>query len=218
MSLNRFSRFTRFACIALCAGMLYACPAAADLIEPQQTIENASNQLKQRLQEPGFIHDFHKINDFVNEVIYPHIDFDLISSLVLGKSWKEATVEQKASFKKEFQLLLIRTYARALYELKDWSVRFLPVNNEEDPRKVMIKTEILQPGLQPISINYRMLHGESGWKVYDIIIEGVSLVTNYRTGFKNDVERSGGSLQQVIDQLARKNQEALNAPQGDNKT
>jgi phospholipid transport system substrate-binding protein len=85
----------------------------------------------------------------------------------------------------------------------------LPVNGETDERKVMVKTEILQPGLQPISMNYRMLNTKEGWKVYDIIIEGVSLVTNYRTGFKNDVERSG-SLQDVINQLAKKNTEALN--------
>ncbi|QWF72573.1 ABC transporter substrate-binding protein [Methylomonas paludis] len=186
-----------------------AAVAAPDLIDPQVTIEDASNRLKQRLQDPGFVKDFQKINEFVNQVIYPHVDFDLISSLVLGKMWKDATPNQKDSFKKEFQVLLIRTYSRALFELKDWSVRFLPINKEEDERKVMVKTEILQPGLQPISINYRMLHINDDWKVYDIIIEGVSLVTNYRTGFKNDMERSG-SLQEVINQLAKKNTEALN--------
>ena len=91
-------------------------------------------------------------------------------------------------------------------------MRFLPITvSEDDARKVLVKTEILQPGLQPISINYRMLNNQNGWKVYDIVIEGVSLVTNYRTGFKNDVERSG-SLQEVINQLAKKNADALNNP------
>ena len=136
----------------------------------------------------------------------------MISQLVLGKLWKDASVAEKDSFKKEFQVLLIRTYSRALFELKDWSVRFLPITvSEDDARKVLVKTEILQPGLQPISINYRMLNNQNGWKVYDIVIEGVSLVTNYRTGFKNDVERSG-SLQEVINQLAKKNADALNNP------
>ena len=183
--------------------------AAAELSEPQITIEDASNKLKQRLLDPAFTKDFQKITEFVNQVIYPHVDFDLISSLVLGKMWKDATPSEKDSFKKEFQVLLIRTYSRALFELKDWSVRFLPLNKEEDERKIMVKTEILQPGLQPISINYRMLHGADGWKVYDFVIEGVSLVTNYRTGFKNDMERNG-SLQEVINQLAKKNSEARN--------
>lgn len=182
--------------------------AAADLLEPQQVIEDASSQLKVRMQDPGFTKDFRKITEFVHSVIYPHADFDLISSLVLGKLWKDASVSEKEAFKKEFQTLLIRTYSRAFVEFKEWSVRFLPVNAEEDARKVMVKTEILQPGLQPIAVNYRMLHNKGEWKVYDILIEGVSLVTNYRTSFKNEVERTG-SLQEVINQLAKRNTEAL---------
>lgn len=181
---------------------------AGDLIEPQRIIEESSNQLKVRMQEPGFTQDFRKINEFVHSVIYPHADFDLISSLVLGKLWKEASPSQKESFKKEFQTLLIRTYSRAFVEFKEWSVRFLPVNQEEGERKAMVKTEILQPGLQPIALNYRMLNSKGEWKVYDIMIEGVSLVTNYRTSFKNEVERTG-SLQEVINQLAKRNTEAL---------
>ncbi|TPQ29791.1 phospholipid-binding protein MlaC [Methylomonas koyamae] len=184
--------------------------AAADLSEPQMAIEDASNKLKQRLQDPNFPHDFQKINAFVQEVIYPHVDFDLISSLVLGKLWKDASPSEKESFKKEFQTLLIRTYSRAFFEFKDWSIRFLPVTPEEDERKVLIKTEVLQPGLQPIAVNYRMLNVKGQWKAYDIMIEGVSLVTNYRTSFKNEVERTG-SLQEVINQLAKRNTEALNA-------
>lgn len=184
--------------------------AAGDLIEPQQVIEDASNELKVRMQDPGFTKDFRKITEFVNSVIYPHADFDLISSLVLGKLWKDATASEKDQFKKEFQTLLIRTYSRAFVEFKEWSVRFLPVNTDENDRKVMVKTEILQPGLQPIAVNYRMLFNRGEWKVYDILIEGVSLVTNYRTSFKNEVERTG-SLQEVINQLAKRNTEALSS-------
>jgi phospholipid transport system substrate-binding protein len=72
----------------------------------------------------------------------------------------------------------------------------------------MVKTEILQPSVQPIAVNYRMLLNKGQWKVYDILIEGVSLVSNYRTSFKNEVERTG-SLQEVINQLAKRNAEAL---------
>jgi len=182
--------------------------AAADLIEPQQVIEDASSQLKARMQDPGFTKDFKQITEFVHSVIYPHADFDLISSLVLGKLWKSATPAEKDAFKKEFQTLLIRTYSRAFVEFKEWSVRFLPINTDNSERKVMVKTEILQPGLQPIAVNYRMLFNKGEWKVYDILIEGVSLVTNYRTSFKNEVERTG-SLQEVINQLAKRNSEAL---------
>jgi phospholipid transport system substrate-binding protein len=196
----------------LLANLVVATNATADnFLEPQKVIEEASSELKARMQDPGFTKDFRKITEFVNSVIYPRADFDLISSLVLGKLWKDATDAQKAEFKREFQTLLIRTYSRAFVEFKEWSVRYLPINPGDDERKVMVKTEILQPGLQPIAVNYRMLHKNGAWKVYDILIEGVSLVTNYRTTFKNEVERTG-SLQEVINQLAKRNSEALSAP------
>ncbi|ANE54159.1 toluene tolerance protein [Methylomonas koyamae] len=204
----RFMYVLLFSAFAVLSTM--APVAAADLSEPQMAIEDASNKLKQRLQDPNFPHDFQKINAFVQEVIYPHVDFDLISSLVLGKLWKDASPSEKENFKREFQTLLIRTYSRAFFEFKDWSIRFLPVTPEEDERKVLIKTEVLQPGLQPIAVNYRMLNVKGQWKAYDIMIEGVSLVTNYRTSFKNEVERTG-SLQEVINQLAKRNTEALSA-------
>jgi phospholipid transport system substrate-binding protein len=183
---------------------------AADLAEPQVAIKDASNQLKEKLQDKTFTKDFKKITVFVEDVIYPHMDFNRISALVLGKLWREATPQQRADFKKEFQTLLVRTYSRAFVEFKDWSIRFLPLNMEDDAKKVIVKTEILQPGLQPIAVNYRMLLTKGHWKVYDIMIEGVSLVTNYRTSFKNEVNRTG-SLQAVIDQLAARNTEALAA-------
>ncbi|MDD1623067.1 MAG: ABC transporter substrate-binding protein [Methylococcaceae bacterium] len=210
MKLKGYMHFIQIVIFSLCVGLFSSAEVlAADFADPQAAIEDASNQLKQRMQEPGFTHDFKKITAFVNEVIYPHIDFDLVSSLVLGKMWKEASPSEKDSFKKEFQILLIRTYSRAFVEFKDWSVRFLPINTEDDSKKVMVKTEILQPGLQPIAVNYRMLNAKGEWKVYDIMIEGVSLVTNYRTSFKNEVEKTG-SLQEVINQLAKRNTEALN--------
>lgn len=209
MKLKGYMHFIQIVIFSLCVGLFSSADVlAGDFADPQAAIEDASNQLKQRMQEPGFTHDFKKITAFVNEVIYPHIDFDLVSSLVLGKMWKEASPSEKDSFKKEFQILLIRTYSRAFVEFKDWSVRFLPINTEDDSKKVMVKTEILQPGLQPIAVNYRMLNAKGEWKVYDIMIEGVSLVTNYRTSFKNEVERTG-SLQEVINQLAKRNTEAL---------
>ncbi len=207
--MKRYLKFILFLFFAVYATLLANVNAlAADLIEPQKIIEDSSNQLKAHLQQPGFTQDFRKINEFVQSVLYPHADFDLISSLVLGKLWKDASPAEKESFKKEFQTLLVRTYSRAFVEFKEWSVKFLPVNPDEDERKVMVRTEILQPGLQPIGVNYRMLNTKGEWKVYDIVIEGVSLVTNYRTSFKNEVERTG-SLQEVIDQLAKRNTEAL---------
>jgi phospholipid transport system substrate-binding protein len=183
---------------------------AANLLPPQQAIETASTKLQQRMQDKSFIKDFPKVTRFVNETIMPHTDFDRISALVLGKIWKTATPEERERFKQEFQTLLVRTYSRAFIEFKDWSIRYLPINMENNETKVIVKTEVLQPGLQPVAVNYRMLLSKGEWKAYDIMIEGVSLVTNYRTTFSNEVQTKG-SLNAVIDSLAKRNTEALAA-------
>lgn len=209
MKTKMYSKFIFLAVLTMILGFMPLTKViAADLSKPQDAIENASNQLKIKMQEAGFTKDFKQINNFVESVIYPHVDFDRISALVLGKHWKGATSDEKSRFKKEFQIMLVRTYSRAFIEFKDWSVRYLPLNMEAGEKKVIVKTEILQPGLQPIAVDYRMLNSNGQWKAYDIMIEGVSLVTNYRTSFKNEIARSG-SLSEVIDTLAKRNQEAL---------
>ncbi|MBU2570612.1 MAG: ABC transporter substrate-binding protein [Gammaproteobacteria bacterium] len=181
---------------------------AAELLLPQQAIAEASDKLKEKMQNPEFTKDFAQITDFVESAIYPHVDFNRISALVLGKYWRDATPEERSQFNNEFRNLLVRTYSRAFVEFKDWSVRFLPLKMESDASKVIVKTEILQPGIQPIAVDYRMVLIKEKWKAYDILIEGVSLVTNYRTTFNNEI-RNSGSLSAVIETLKTRNAEAL---------
>jgi len=181
---------------------------AEGLAPPQIAVESASSQLQKKLQEKDFTKDFTQITGVVKEIIYPHMDFDRISALVLGKLWKAASLDERERFKQEFQTLLIRTYARAFVEFKEWTVRFLPLEMEAGSNKAIVKTQVLQPGKQPIAIDYRMMANGGDWKAYDILIEGVSLVTNYRTTLSSEVQ-SKGSLDAVIDSLAKRNAEAL---------
>ncbi len=183
---------------------------ATDLLAPQQAIQEASDKLQSKLQDKVFSQNFAQVTQFVDQTIYPHTDFDTISELVLGKLWKSASSDEQSRFKQEFKTLLVRTYSRAFVEFKDWTVRFLPLEMPNGTNKVVVKTEVLQPGLQPISVNYRMLQINGDWKTYDIMIEGVSLVTNYRSTFSNEV-KTKGSLAAVIDGLAKRNAEALAA-------
>jgi phospholipid transport system substrate-binding protein len=183
---------------------------AADLLPPQLAIQEASDKLQQKLQDKAFSQNFAQVAQFVDQTIYPHTDFDKISELVLGKLWKTASSDEQIRFKREFQTLLVRTYSRAFVEFKDWTVRFLPLEMANGANKVVVKTEVLQPGLQPISVNYRMILSNGKWKCYDFMIEGVSLVTNYRSTFSNEV-KTKGSLAAVIDGLAKRNAEALSA-------
>jgi len=200
---------TLFGLLAILLTLLpFAGVTAAELAAPQQAIAAASDQLQQKMQDKNFVKDFTQVTQFVNTAIYPHTDFDKISALVLGKLWKTATPEEQERFKHEFQTLLIRTYSRAFVEFKEWSVHYLPLEMEAGATKVIVKTEVLQPGIQPIGVDYRMALSNGEWKAYDIMIEGVSLVTNYRATFSNEVETKG-SLSAVIDGLAKRNAEAL---------
>jgi phospholipid transport system substrate-binding protein len=181
---------------------------AADLQLPEQVIQSVSEQIKQKLQNKSFTKDFAQVTKFVNGVIYPHTDFDKIAPLVLGKHWKTATPSEQERFKNEFQTLLVRAYSRAFVEYNNWTINFLPLEISNEATKAIVKTKVLQPGQQPIDVNYRMFLSRGEWKVYDIMIDGVSLVTNYRSTFDDEI-RNKGSLSAVIDGLVKRNAEAL---------
>lgn len=183
---------------------------AEDLQPPQQIIQSVSEQLKQKLQDKTFTSNFAQVTQFVNSVIDPHTDFDKIAPLVLGKHWKAATTAEQERFKHEFQTLLVRTYSRAFVEYNNWSINLLPLEISNEPTKTIVKTKVMQPSQQPIDVNYRMILNRGEWKVYDIMIDGVSLVTNYRATFSDEIQTKG-SLSAVIDSLAKRNAEALAA-------
>ena len=186
--------------------------ATADeaLSPAQQVIQKTSDQLQVSLQKPEYKADFRKATTLVDQIINPNVDFDRVSILVLGKHWRSATPEQRDRFKQEFRMLLVRTYTTAFTEYSDWKIRYLPMEQESSGKKVMVKTEILQSGGQPVAVNYRMVDEGAGWKVYDILIEGISLLQNYRTSFNAEIEE--GSLDQLIAHLAERNAGAMKEP------
>lgn len=147
-----------------------------------------------------------KIFALAEEKIMPNFDFDRVSRMVLGKNWKAATPEQQASFQKEFRSLLLRTYATALGKYRDQVIEYKPLRAEPGAKNVSVKTQILQPGGQPIAVDYSLVKVENGWKVYDIVIEGVSLVTNYRSQFSNEIRQNG--IDSLNKKLADKNKAA----------
>ncbi|MGZ4968889.1 MAG: MlaC/ttg2D family ABC transporter substrate-binding protein [Methylobacter sp.] len=183
---------------------------ADDLQPPQQIIQSVSTQLQQKLKDKSFTRNFARVTQFVDSVVTPHTDFAKIAPLVLGKYWKTATPQEQERFTHEFQTLIIRTYSRAFIEYNDWTIQFTPLDMSDEATKVIVKTQVLQPSLQPVNVDYRMVLSKGEWKVYDIMIEGVSLVTNYRSTFNDEIQTKG-SLSAVIDGLAKRNAEALSA-------
>jgi len=153
--------------------------------------------------------DQKKIFQLAEEKILPNFNFDRVSRMVLGKNWSGATKDQQDAFQREFRTLLIRTYASALSKYKNQTLEYKPLRAQPEDKEVTVKTLILQPGGQPIGVDYSLEKGADGWKVYDIVIEGVSLVTNYRGQFSNEIRQSG--FDGLIQKLVAKNKEAAPA-------
>lgn len=146
-----------------------------------------------------------KIFALAEEKILPNFNFERVCKLVLGKNYAKATKEQQEKFQTEFRTLLLRTYASALSKYRNQKIEFKPFKGEPDATQATVKTEIIQPGGQPIAIDYSLAKQADGWKVYDIVIEGVSLVTNYRSQFSNEIRQNG--IDGLIQKLAEKNKQ-----------
>jgi phospholipid transport system substrate-binding protein len=129
-----------------------------------------------------------------------------MSRAVLGKHWRRASKGQQERFVREFRDLLVRTYATALLEYTEERIDYPPLVAGADGNDVTVRTEIEQPGGLGIPIHYRMERQEDGWKIYDVTIDGLSLITNYRNTFNNDVRKVG--LDQLIDNLKKGNVDA----------
>ncbi|MGR9107308.1 MAG: MlaC/ttg2D family ABC transporter substrate-binding protein [Gammaproteobacteria bacterium] len=178
----------------------------AELSQPQLIVKNAADRLQAAMKENPPAGNYDKASQIVTEILEPHVDFVRVSALVLGKHWRRASRDQKKRFMKEFRDLLVRTYAVAFSEYSGWQIDYKPLKLNPKDRKVFVKTEIIRAGAPPVSVDYRMVRKNDTWKVYDVVIEGISFITNYRTTFKNEVARTG-SLDSVIERLAERNKQ-----------
>ncbi|MDO9051728.1 MAG: ABC transporter substrate-binding protein [Methylotenera sp.] len=204
--MKKFIKYIANAALATClfagAGLANAELSADELVK--QTAEEVLTIVKNDKDIQAGSQQ--KIYALAEEKILPNFDFDRVSRMVLGKNWRTATPEQQASFQKEFRSLLLRTYASALGKYKDQVIEYKPMRAEPGAKNVSVKTQILQPGGQPIAVDYSLVKVENGWKVYDIVIEGVSLVTNYRSQFSNEIRQNG--IDSLNKKLAEKNKAA----------
>jgi phospholipid transport system substrate-binding protein len=132
-----------------------------------------------------------KVYQLVEDKVLPHFDFNRMTQLAVGKHWPGATPQQKQALVAQFRNLLVRTYSRSLTEFSNQTVEFKPLTLMPDDTDVTVHTEIRQPGAQPLPIDYSMYKTAFGWKVYDVAIDNVSLVTNYRSSFSSTIRQSG---------------------------
>lgn len=174
--------------------ILLGAPPLQAAEEAQQLVIDTSTKVLERLKDDRekLQANSELIYPLVEDLVLPHFDFERMSVWVLGKNWRKADKQQQQQFVDEFRTLLVRTYAKALLEYTDQSINYLPFHAEENAKRVTVRTEIAQPGGVNIPINYSMfLNQEGKWKVYDISVDGVSLVTNYRTSFASEIRQGG---------------------------
>ena len=146
-----------------------------------------------------------KAIDLVEAKVLPHFNFQHMTALAMGRDWNKASPEQKKRLSDEFRTLLVRTYSNALTSYRDQTIRYKPSKMQSGDTDVLVKTEIVQPGSKPVQLDYSLEMLSDGWKVYDVIVAGISLVTNYRDTFNQEVRANG--IDGLIQMLSTKNKQ-----------
>jgi len=183
-----------------------AAPARAqDASAPDQLVKTVTLEVVDLITKDKEIQagDRAKLIQLIDAKVLPHFNFSAMTALALGQSWNKASPEQKKRLTEEFRTLLVRTYASALAAYSEQKLEFRPLRAKPTDTDVTVQVRVLQQGAQPVPIDYSMEKTAGGWKVYDVMVGGVSLVANYRTEFNNVVRESG--IDGLIKNLAGKN-------------
>ncbi len=188
-----------------CLILLVTLPAMA-AIGPEQLIRQTSTSVMAEIRAniDTYKNDPQKVYKLVDEQVLPHFDFVAMAGLALGKYKDRVNAEQRSAIVTEFRLLLARTYGSALVEYTEQDVIYLPMDGTEAEGLVTVRTSYDQPGEFPIPIDYSLRLGEDGWKVFDVIVDEISLVTNYRSSFARAIKRDG--VDGLVKSLQTRNQ------------
>lgn len=189
--------------VGMAAALVLAATARAAETAPDALVKTTTEEVLQVIKQNP---DRNQLVKVAETKVLPHFDFERMTRLAVGRSWNQATPEQRQRLQKEFRDLLVRTYTNALATGKQQNVavQVKPVHQGKDGSEVTVDTQINRSGAPPIPVDYRMEKKPDGWKVYDVVVEGVSLVTTYRDSFQNEVQKGG--VDGLIKTLSEKNQ------------
>ena len=190
--------------IQLLALLAFTTPASSGQ-PPLELVRDTSTQMLMMLKEEktSIKENPARLDEMVAEIVLPHFDLERMGRWTLGKYWRNANPQQREEFVKEFRALLIRSYGRALLDYADAEIVYLPFRMQDDETRVKVHTELSRSNENSVKITYSMHSTANGWKIYDVAIQGISLVTNYRSTFMNKVKNDG--LDQLIFLLAARN-------------
>jgi phospholipid transport system substrate-binding protein len=200
--------------LVVAAGLLPA-PVAHAGPPPDDLVKSVANDLLAIVREDKALRagDTSRMAELIEEKIAPHFDFPRMTRLAVGRSWRQATPEQQAQLVREFRTLLVRSYSSAYSAYNHIVVDVKPLKLQPSDDDVQVKTQIKLPGgAPPISVDYSMVRNSSDWKVYDVTVDGVSLVTTYRTTFSEEVNKGG--IEGLINSLVALNSAKAGRPVG----
>lgn len=196
-------RFFSLLMFVLINSLSLAAEASAD--EARSLIKTTADEVIARVkaERDDLSNDTNRLYHLVNSTIVPHVDFHRMSRWILGKHWRKASKGQQHQFVEEFKKLLIKTYATALLKFSDEEIVYLPAREQVKDGRVTIRSEVRRPDGQRFDVQYRMHHKDQDWKVYDISVDGVSLVSTYRNSFSTTIGKEG--LEGLLAELFEKN-------------
>jgi phospholipid transport system substrate-binding protein len=203
--------------IALCFLVLAVLPpvARAQAVAPDVLVKTITDEVTAVLKKDKDIQagDTKKAADLIESKIVPHFNFVRMARIAMARNWRSATPEQQKELAAEFKTLLVRTYSSALINYRDQQIDYKPLRAKPEDNEVTVKSDVKQSGSsQPVSIDYEMEKTDNGWKIYDVKVGGVSLVTTYRDTFASEVREHG--IDGLIKSLAAKNREPLGSKAG----
>ena len=189
------------------AGVVFAFVAVSAMAQeaPDALVKRVSQEVLGIIKSDPKVQagDQARIREVVETKLLPYFDFERLTALAMGRNWRQASPEQQKQLVDQFRALLVRTYSGALTQYRDQTMDYKPLRADANATEVTVRTEVVRQGQAPVPIDYSMAKG-SGWKVYDVIVGGVSLVTNYRDEFNEQI-KSGG-IDGLIKTLHAKNQ------------
>lgn len=180
-------------------------PALAAELAPDALAKSVTDEVLEAVRADKDLQsgNSQKVLQLVEAKVLPHFNFARMTQLAMGKNWRQAQPEQQKALVNEFRTLLVRTYTAAFSGYKNQTVDYRPLKLAPSDTDVTVKSVVNQPGAQPIAVDYSMEKSAQGWKVYDVKIEGISLVDNYRSTFNTEVQKNG--VDGLIKALADKN-------------
>lgn len=185
--------------------LMLALPAFAQESAPDELLKRVTGEVVAAIRQDKAIQagNAAKINALVEAKILPHFDFRRATQLAVGAHWRAATPEQQERLTREFRTLLVRTYSGALASYRDQVIEFRPLRARPGDTDVTVRSQVKQPGAEPVVIEYDLEKTGAQWKVYDVRVAGISLVVTYRSSFSEEVRNRG--IDGLIGTLAAKN-------------